>query len=179
MFSGTMMRAPPHCIIPSEPRDADGRSMHFVWTADEDLQLKALHNQFGTNWQLIADVFNASRITIPTDIRNAWDCYKRYRFLVGEDGTSVKGGGPSEMMGSPAMTRRETAANKAAGGGGGNRKLPVQVSAARAAGGRRPMRHSIIFEVVKRLINKRLGKPACEFGPLFRFWRQFRRSDSA
>lgn len=76
---------------------------------------------------------------------------------MGDDKTSTPG--DSAVLASPstvAITRRE-AANKAAQSAP-QRKVTLQVAAARAAGGRRPMRHSIIFEVVKRLMNKRAQK---------------------
>lgn len=156
MFAGLIKRDHylPHCIIPNEPHDSEARSILFVWTAEEDKQLKALYNQFGANWQLISDVFNSSRITIETDVRGPWDCYKRWRTLVGDDKPG-EGGRPSmtASTSNTAVTRREAAAKAAP-----QRKVTLQVAAARAAGGRRPMRHSILFEVIRRLMHSRARK---------------------
>jgi chromatin modification-related protein VID21 len=165
MFCGTKARDHIHPIhTPNlvDPHDTEYRLIQFVWTNEEDQLLKALYNQFGQNWQLIADVFNSSRITISTDIRAAWDCLKRWKALQGEDktvdGNSSKPDTP-DMYISGATTTRHNAAVKAAAAAAPTKKLPVQIAAARAAGGRRPMRHSIVFEVIKKLINKRAAKP--------------------
>lgn len=132
-----------------------------MWTNEEDQLLRGLYNQFGQNWQLIADAFNSSRITISTDIRAAWDCLKRWKVLQGEnkivDGNGSKLDTP-DMQISGATTTRHNAAVKAAATTPA-KKVPLQIAAARAAGGRRPMRHSIVFEVIKKLINKRASKP--------------------
>jgi len=165
MFCGTKAKDHVHPIhIPNllDPHDTEYRLMQFVWTNEEDQLLKALYNQFGQNWQLIADVFNSSRITIPTDVRAAWDCLRRWKALQGEDkstdGNSSKPDAPDLHPSVAAMTRYSTAA-KAAAAASPAKKLPLQITTARNAGGRRPMRHSIVFEVIKKLISKRASKP--------------------
>ena len=162
MFSGTKAKDhvhPTHTPNLVDPHDTEYRLIQFVWTNEEDQLLRVLCNQFGQNWQLVADVFNSSRITIPTDVRAAWDCLKRWKALQGED-KSTDGNGSKhdtlEFHPSVAAMTRHNAAVKAAAPA---KKLPVQIAAARAAGGRRPMRHSIVFEVIKKLINKRASKP--------------------
>lgn len=170
MFSGNKGKEHahiPHSSVPAEPHDSEARSILYVWTSEEDQQLKALYNQFGPNWQLISDVFNSSRITIATDVRAAWDCFKRWRTLVGDISGPGADGSDWRSPASPgsAVTRRE-AASKATMAAA-PRKVTLQVAAARAAGGRRPMRHSIIFEVVRKLMTKRSQKPPSKSTDVF------------
>lgn len=156
-------RPPAHVGVP-EPRDPESRLIHFVWTPSEDIILRSLYNQFGSNWQLIADIFNSSRITIPTDERGQWDCLKRYRALEGDRVVGGEGG-PNEW-GSPLSRRereRERERLQQQALGASNKKPPPQVIQARLAGGRRPLRHSIVFEVIKKHIIKRANKPPGTF----------------
>ena len=58
---------PTHTPNLMDPHDTEYCLIQFMWTNKED-QLPVLCNQFSQNWQLIADVFNSSCITILTNI---------------------------------------------------------------------------------------------------------------
>nr|AUF42088.1 putative homeodomain protein [Volvariella volvacea] len=49
------------------------------WTPSEDALLKQLIDKYPYNWSLIAECFNASRTTVPTDKRTALDCLERWK----------------------------------------------------------------------------------------------------
>ena len=175
MFSGSKARDhihPTSSLVPSEPRDPEGRLIHFVWTPEEDALLRSVLHQLGPNWALVGDVFNNSRITIPTDRRSPWDCYQRWLAIRGESAedaaawglpTPGASGSAGGARGSIPMTpqqhlqqqrlQAQVAANPAA-----NRKVSSQIASARAAGGRRNMRHAILFEVMKKSAGKRAAK---------------------
>lgn len=63
--------------IPAAPPSADIRAAQFLWTPEEDQYLLALAKQYNCHWQLVADLFNSTRMSVPTDRRDAWDCYDR------------------------------------------------------------------------------------------------------
>ena len=74
-----------------DPHDTEYCLTQPTQTNEED-QLLVLCNQFSQNWQLIADIFNSSRITILTNIHAVWDCLKRWKALQRED-KSMDGNG--------------------------------------------------------------------------------------
>lgn len=177
MFSGSKARDHIHPIsslLPPDPRDREGRLIHFVWTPEEDQLLKNVIHQYGSNWALVADVFNNSRITIPTDRRSPWDCYQRWLGIRGDGGADdglalasqpgMTPGGP--RSGTVPMTPQSQIRAGLAGGPPGtvsNRKVSSQIAAARAAGGRRNMRHAILFDVMKKTAGKRAATKARQY----------------
>ena len=38
-----------------------------------------LAKQYSCNWQLVSDLFNSTRLAVPTDRREPWDCYDRFK----------------------------------------------------------------------------------------------------
>lgn len=62
------------------------RKPDVMWLPKEDDLLKSLVDTYGShdkdrncNWRLIAECFNASRITVPSDRRGPKECYTRWR----------------------------------------------------------------------------------------------------
>ena len=139
---------------PPDPNEKDARLQHFTWTAEEDQQLKALHSQFPTNWSLISDVFNSSRVTIPTDARSPWDCYQRLLSISKVDNkdeySAGRPGTPSEPGRSP-VAQREGLGPRAS-----VRKPPVQAKTA----GKRATRHALLHDAMRKIMKKRDSKPA-------------------
>lgn len=78
-----------HPMMPQPPKDAKKRILEYPWTAPEDSLLKSLADKFPNNWLLIAECFNASRVTLSTDRRTPWDCYERWSTKWGS-GTTLK-----------------------------------------------------------------------------------------
>lgn len=64
---------------PAAPSNPEARSSLFLWTSEEDDYLLLLIKQYGHHWQLISDLFNSTRLSVPTDVREPWDCYDRYQ----------------------------------------------------------------------------------------------------
>ncbi|GLB35077.1 putative glycoside hydrolase family 5 protein [Lyophyllum shimeji] len=62
-------------------KDKDGRkrTADHLWSNADDALLKSLIDKYPNNWPLIAECFNASRLTIPTDKRTPRDCLERWR----------------------------------------------------------------------------------------------------
>lgn len=81
LFAGKKGR--PHLDLPGrrppeQPRNHLMRSVLVQWDETDDALLERLILEYPSNWDLIADVFNSARGTIPTDKRTAWDCYERW-----------------------------------------------------------------------------------------------------
>lgn len=55
------------------------RRPDLTWTVQEDNLLKELADRYMNNWRLIADTFNSSRITLPSDKRSPLECHDRWR----------------------------------------------------------------------------------------------------
>jgi chromatin modification-related protein VID21 len=140
---------------PPDPNEKDARLQHFTWTTEEDQQLKALHSQFPTNWSLISDVFNSSRVTIPTDVRSAWDCYQRLSSISKLD---VKDEHPVGRLGTPSEFGRSSTVPKE----GWNSKASVKKPppAQSKAVGKRATRHALLHDAIRKTIKKREFKPA-------------------
>lgn len=68
---------PPVNHTPAAPPSADIRAAQFLWTPEEDQYLLALAKQYNSHWQLVSDLFNSTRMSVPTDRRDPWDCFDR------------------------------------------------------------------------------------------------------
>ena len=76
--------------------NAELRATSLLWAPEEDALLVSLRQQYGANWDLIADFFNGAIIRPSTDRRLPWDMYDRWDRLAGpgskkllEDGTEI------------------------------------------------------------------------------------------
>ncbi|PFH50697.1 hypothetical protein AMATHDRAFT_60687 [Amanita thiersii Skay4041] len=69
----------------SKERDSRRKPSDHIWTASDDALLKSFIDKYPYNWYLIAECFNASRITIATDKRTPRDCLERWREKWGAD----------------------------------------------------------------------------------------------
>lgn len=82
---------------PTPVPDPETRAASLHWGADEDALVISLQRQYGTNWNLIADVFNGTTVRPSADNRLAWDMFDRWDKLIGPsskktlpDGTEIK-----------------------------------------------------------------------------------------
>jgi len=87
-------------MLPPPPKDKDSRKRMFdhLWTASDDSLLKSLTDKYATNWPLISECFNASRLTISTDQRTPRDCRDRWAekwAAEGRSGPHIKSQDPS------------------------------------------------------------------------------------
>ncbi|KAF8797902.1 hypothetical protein BYT27DRAFT_7203588 [Phlegmacium glaucopus] len=63
----------------SKDKDARKRAADHVWSTSDDALLKSLVDKYTNNWPLIAECYNASRLTVPTDRRTPSDCLERWK----------------------------------------------------------------------------------------------------
>lgn len=60
-------------------KDKGKRGVDHIWSASDDTLLRSLSDKYPNNWALIAECFNGSRLTTPTDRRSASDCLERWK----------------------------------------------------------------------------------------------------
>ncbi|KAF8583656.1 hypothetical protein K439DRAFT_1201628 [Ramaria rubella] len=77
------------------PKDAQKRFNETPWSPSEDQILKHFADRYPSNWALIADMFNSSRVTISTDKRTAWDCLARWDARWNEGRILMPANGPT------------------------------------------------------------------------------------
>ena len=127
-----------------------------MWTASDDAVLKQLVDRYSTNWALVTECFNSSRLTTPTERRTPADCAERWKERwsverklqlsesvppVGEDG-NVAGMSTQNQMTTRAVKRLASAS--ISGGQGVN-----------VAGEKKRRRHYLLQESIKRAVKKR------------------------
>ncbi|KIY65382.1 hypothetical protein CYLTODRAFT_424385 [Cylindrobasidium torrendii FP15055 ss-10] len=89
----------------------------LTWTQADDELLRGLIERYGTmdrergtNWKLVTDIFNSSRITVSTDRRLPIDCMLRWREKLALEAPADASGSIS-APGSPVLTRKRLATN--------------------------------------------------------------------
>lgn len=91
IFHGRSSRAPHPSSVPPIPQPAAHKIRPtLAWTEEEDQYLCHLVSIYPFNWPLITDSFNSEMITIPTEIRNAYECWERWFYSFGP-GKGTKG----------------------------------------------------------------------------------------
>ncbi|MCO5588322.1 hypothetical protein L7F22_042277 [Adiantum nelumboides] len=141
--------------LPAAPSNSEARATQFLWTSEEDDYLLSLIKQYGQHWQLISDLFNATRLSVPTDFREAWDCYDRYQriqqaaaegkappppsFLTEKADDSKTNGSQNGQTNSLAMKREKL-----------TKKVGLKYD-----GSRKKLRKSNITEVMKKCAKRR------------------------
>ncbi|EIW85452.1 hypothetical protein CONPUDRAFT_98516, partial [Coniophora puteana RWD-64-598 SS2] len=140
-------------------RDAKKRAEHN-WSAGEDALLRSIVAKYPSNWTLVADTFNASRVTISIDRRTPWDCFERWcnRFGGGlrppppplQDAAADGAPGPSSHGGGQMTTRgvkRLASVSMAAGAGSS--------SAGQTSDAKKRRRHALMYETMRKVSKKR------------------------
>jgi len=147
--------------IPTAPAQPDARAANFYWTTEEDNLLMALARQYKDNWQLVSDMFNSTFMTVPTDKREAWDCYDRYKRVHGAISAGKSPPGP------PPLPTPEAVAGATTGDDPANPNLPSNstatsnsLAAKRAKiakklreshdGSRKSFRHANLVDVIRK-----------------------------
>ncbi|PWN35071.1 uncharacterized protein FA14DRAFT_160390 [Meira miltonrushii] len=142
--------------LPAAPANAEARATQFLWTSEEDDYLLSLIKQYGQHWQLISDLFNATRLSVPTDYREAWDCYDRYQ-RIQQAASEGKAPPPPSFLTEKAD---ESKANGSQNGQSTNslamkrEKLTKKVGL-KYDGSRKKLRKSNITEVMKKCAKRR------------------------
>lgn len=60
-----------------------------LWSSSDDSLLKSLVERYSTNWPLISECFNSSRVTTVTDKRTATDCFERWKERFGSERKAI------------------------------------------------------------------------------------------
>ena len=124
----------------------------YLWTATDDAVLKQLVDRYSTNWALVTECFNSSRLTTPTERRTPADCAERWKerwsaeheshlsrplLPVGEDG---------DVAGMSTQNQMMTKAVK---------EVAISARGANVAGEKNCRRQYLLQESIKRAVNKR------------------------
>ena len=64
------------------PRNT-AKAPEIPWSSAEDNMLKNLAERYPSNWRLVADVLNSSRIRTSIDLRTPQECFERWRTKCG------------------------------------------------------------------------------------------------
>ncbi|KAF9068671.1 hypothetical protein BDP27DRAFT_1421662 [Rhodocollybia butyracea] len=74
---------PTQTPAPSSPvaklKEPSKRVVDHIWTSSDDMLLKSLAEKYPNNWALVAECYNASKVTIKADWRTSKDCQERWR----------------------------------------------------------------------------------------------------
>ena len=146
--------------MPPPPRDVRKRIAEQAdaptWTPADDALLKQAVERYPYNWNLIADAFNSSRVTVPTDKRTAWDCLERWRekFSAAARGDAAEDNTPSAASTSASahMTTRglKRSATQSASAPGTS-----ATNSANQSEPRKRRRHAAMFDTLKRAAKRR------------------------
>ncbi len=144
-------------LVPAPPRDvrkrnADHHNEAVAWTPAEDALLKQAVEKYAYNWNLIADMFNSSRVTISTDKRTAWECLERWKekFSAQARAEATEENGPAAASSSSHMTTRKRTASQmltASGSGSANSAMPHEP--------RKRRRHAVMHDTLRKAAKRR------------------------
>ena len=148
---------------PIAPRDIRKRNTDpegIAWTPIEDSLLKQAVERYPTNWQIVADAFNSSRVTISTDKRTAWECAERWK-EIGKENKAVAGSSRNGDM--PEESASASSAPSYMATRGHKRTLnqistgPSNGSGSAAAAGepRKRRRHAAMYDTLRKSAKKR------------------------
>lgn len=71
---------PSHAVSSFKDRDArKPKLVETLWSSADDALIKSLVEKYSTNWPLIAECFNSSRLTTYVDRRTPADLYERWK----------------------------------------------------------------------------------------------------
>lgn len=155
--------------------DRKRASTESLWTANDDALLKSLVDKYfdkqWTNWPLVAECFNSSRLTTSNDKRSSAECQERWkekfsvvdRRLAGAE-SGHGAGDDASAAGSSQMTTRQVRQRLASGSVSG---LTAQQS--NTAENKRRRRHVLLTESIRKAAKKRAEIAARAAGkpPLF------------
>ncbi|KIL69632.1 hypothetical protein M378DRAFT_690339 [Amanita muscaria Koide BX008] len=140
-------------------KDTRRRTSDHVWTAGDDTLLKSCIDKYPYNWYLIAECFNASRVTISTDKRSARDCLDRWREKWGSE-WKLRQQDPNATLveGTPQSSSSQNQINTR----GVKRMASVSISSpttsfsATGPEPRKRRRHMLMQETIRKYAKKRI-----------------------
>lgn len=137
IFHGRSSRTPHAPLNPPMPQPAAHKLRPtLVWTDEEDQVLLHLVSTYPFNWPLITDCFNSEVVTIPTEIRNPYECWERWHYTYGPGkGTRPE---PETAISTPLPTNPTPAAPSSAAAPPGTATTVPPQSATGPAGPSQP-----------------------------------------
>lgn len=172
---------PNHVMQPSQ---SEIRAAQIFWTTEEDAFLMNLVQTYGLNWPLVSDVFISTRLSVPTDRREPWDCYDRWDRITK---AAAQGKPPPAIPQLPSTATPAAAAESATlatkdsnGAAAPPTSVPFVPPVASVAakrekltkklttkfdGSRKKMRHSNILEVMRKTAKRREASFKPPHGP--------------
>ena len=128
-----------------------------AWTPAEDALLKQVAERYPNNWPLVADTFNSSRVTIPTDKRTSWECAERWTLLFKENKTASSSRDITEesASASPASSYMATRGHKRPLNQINTGSSSGAGSAAAAGEPKKRRRHTVMYETLRKTVKKR------------------------
>ncbi|OAX43813.1 hypothetical protein K503DRAFT_861974 [Rhizopogon vinicolor AM-OR11-026] len=153
LFEGSRSSA---SIIGLPPKDGKKRSGH-IWSSDEDSLLKTLIDRYPNNWNLVADSFNSSRVTISTDRRTPWECFERWSSRFGSGHADVSSPANVECTPPPASTSAQGQMTTR----GVKRLASMTVAQNQSTGAgqtsdtKKRRRHTFMYETMRKAAKKR------------------------
>lgn len=157
-------------LIPTQPppqtspvakfREPSKRVVDHLWSASDDLLLKSLAEKYPNNWTLVAECYNASRVTIKSDWRTSKDCQERWKELWSPAATQRLQEAESTTEGTPPPAQPST--TSAVGTRGVKRLASASVSMSStptiSGSGSEPKkrrRHAMVQDAVRKSIKRR------------------------
>lgn len=146
LFAGPKARPKEPTIDPlSKPADVANpelRAASLHWAPEEDQRVLALVKQYGSNWGLVAEIFNSTMTRPASDYRLPWDIFDRWDKLAGPSSRKVLPDGTEVSIPLPEYAPPPDRANKAP-------------QFANFEGSRKRLRHLTVFDAMRKVQKKR------------------------
>lgn len=139
-------------------KDKEGKreSSAHAWNAGDDALLRSLVDKYSTNWPLISECFNSSRLSTLTDTRSAADCLHRWKEKWGSERKlppmeSTQTSGDTTSLGNSQMTTRGVKRLASS-----SISSPTTTSAAGNTETRKRRRHLLLQDSIRKAGKKRV-----------------------
>lgn len=168
LFDGVKPQTIGGIIIPHPPKDNKKRLDH-AWSPLEDVLLKSFVEKYPSNWTLVTDSFNSTRVTISIDKRTPWECFERWNLKFGSKPSGISGHADvtSPADGTPPPATPSTSPQQVQMTTRGVKRLANINIAQGQVGGVSPTgvtitsdtikrrRHSLMYETIRKTAKKR------------------------
>lgn len=138
--------------------DPRRKSSDYMWSPNDDALLKSCIDKYPYNWYLIAECFNASRVTISTDKRSPRDCLERWREKWGSEHRlrqAEANATPMEGNASPSTSQNQMTTRGIKRQAGASVASPNGI-AAPGAEPRKRRRHLLVQDTIRKYTKKRI-----------------------
>lgn len=148
---------------PQPPKDAKRRAEH-AWAVEEDALLRRLVDKYPSNWSLVADAFNSSRVTASIDKRTSWECFERWsvRHAANRLGPSHSDvNSPANLDGTPPPTPSASPVQMTTRGIKRLANMSIVQNQSTSLGANissdmlKRRRHTVMYETIRKVAKKR------------------------